>query len=73
MIFGFSVAATKPLLKSSSHGVGSNRYLVISKRFPFEIIAEEILLRNNNNFKQKYLIKVPEALKDQFPNYTNTF
>ncbi|KAL5291556.1 hypothetical protein ACFFRR_010768 [Megaselia abdita] len=64
------LAASMPVLKSASHGKDEDRYLVLSKLIPPNRIAEEILLNNNEAFKNKYQIKVPDAWKDLFPNYT---
>lgn len=60
-----------PVLKSASHGKDEDRYLVVSKHMALKRIAEEILLNNNEAFKMKYRIRVPDAWKDLFPNYTN--
>uniref|UniRef100_T1GBV4 G-patch domain-containing protein n=1 Tax=Megaselia scalaris TaxID=36166 RepID=T1GBV4_MEGSC len=60
-----------PSLKSVSRGKDENRYLVVSKIISPKRIAEEILLNNNELYKNKFNIKVPMPLKEMFPKYFN--
>lgn len=54
-----------------SRGKDENRYLVVSKIISPKRIAEEILLNNNELYKNKFNIKVPMPLKEMFPKYFN--
>lgn len=63
--------ASSKNLKSTSHGKGHNRQLVISKKTitPYQIL-EEVLIHRNPIYMNKYDVKVPSFKSAEFPDHT---
>lgn len=62
--------AGKMNLKSSSHGKGEARSLVISKKIPHDLILHEVLVNQKPSFCNKFLVQVPPNKAKEFPSHT---